>query len=273
MIKTLFLHTATKKTEMSKPRTILIFSVLCVLMSSCATKESIVYFQEAEKKDSQTSSETISYKYENGTIQKNDILKVSVSALDMTSIAAFISDNIQARTTDQLLLDGFKVNEHGKINLPLVGEVDLLGLTLSQASLLIQQELSKSIIDPIVNINFLNFRFTILGEVNNPGTFSVYNPKINVIQALGLAGDITITGKRDNIKLIREVEGIITTTIIDITKSDFISSDVYYLKKNDIIYIEPTFTRITNSGYIGPLGSIATFVSLLLSVAVFSRPN
>jgi polysaccharide export outer membrane protein len=242
-------------------------------MSSCATKQSIIYFQDEEQKDAQNTEQNISLKYANGTIQKNDILKVSVSALDMTSIAAFLTNNIQARTTDQFLLDGFKVDEYGKINLPLVGEVDVLGLTTSQASLLIQRELSKSIIDPIVNINLLNFRFTILGEVKQPGTFTVYNPKINLIQALGLAGDITLTGKRDNIKLIREVEGEITTTIIDITKSDFISSEVYYLKKNDIIYIEPTFTKITNSGYIGPLGSIATFVSLLLSVAVFSRPN
>ena len=258
---------------MIKLRTILLFSIFCILMSSCATKESIVLFQDDAQKDAQNTEQSISFKYENGTIQKNDILKVSVSALDMTSIAPFLTDILIARTNDQYLLEGFIVDENGKINLPLVGEVDVLGLTTIQASVLIQGKLSKSIIDPIVNINILNFRFTILGEVNNPGTFSVYNPKINVIQALGLAGDITLTGKRDNIKLIREIEGTITTTTIDITKSDFIGSDVYYLKKNDIIYIEPTFTKITNSGYIGPLGSIATFVSLLLSVAVFSRPN
>ena len=258
---------------MIKLRTVIIFSVFCFLISSCATKGSIVLFQDDEQKDAQNTSENVSCLYENATIQKNDILKISVSALDMMSVAAFITDNIQARTPAQLLLDGFKVHENGKINLPLVGEVEVLGLTLNQASVFIQRELSKSIIDPIVNLNFLNFRFTILGEVNNPGTFSVYNPKINIIQALGLAGDITITGKRNNIKLIREVGGTMTTTIIDITKSDFISTDVYYLQKDDIIYIEPTFTRITNSGYIGPLGSIATFVSLLLSVAVYSRPN
>lgn len=240
-------------------------------MSSCATKESIVLFQDDEQKDAQNTSENVSYLYENGTIQKNDILKVSVSALDMMSVAAFVTDNIQARTPQQFLLDGFKVNENGKINLPLVGEVEVLGLTLNQASVFIQRELSKSIIDPIVNLNFLNFRFTILGEVNNPGTFTVYNPKINLIQALGLAGDITITGKRNNIKLIREVGGTMTTTIIDLTKSDFIGTDVFYLQKDDIIYIEPSFTRITNSGYIGPLGSIATFISLLLSVAVYSQ--
>lgn len=256
---------------MIKLRSILIFGVFCVLMSSCATKESIVLFQDDEQKDAQNTSENVSYLYENGTIQKNDILKVSVSALDMMSVAAFVTDNIQSRTPEQFLLDGFKVNENGKINLPLVGEVEVLGLTLNQASVFIQRELSKSIIDPIVNLNFLNFRFTILGEVNNPGTFTVYNPKINLIQALGLAGDITITGKRNNIKLIREVGGTMTTTIIDLTKSDFIGTDVFYLQKDDIIYIEPSFTRITNSGYIGPLGSIATFISLLLSVAVYSQ--
>jgi len=256
---------------MIKLRSILIFGVFCVLMSSCATKESIVLFQDDEQKDAQNTSENVSYLYENGTIQKNDILKVSVSALDMMSVAAFVTDNIQNRTPEQFLLDGFKVNENGKINLPLVGEVEVLGLTLNQASVFIQRELSKSIIDPIVNLNFLNFRFTILGEVNNPGTFTVYNPKINLIQALGLAGDITITGKRNNIKLIREVGGTMTTTIIDLTKSDFIGTDVFYLQKDDIIYIEPSFTRITNSGYIGPLGSIATFISLLLSVAVYSQ--
>ncbi len=256
---------------MNKPRSILVFSVLCILMSSCATKESIVLFQDDDQKGAQNTSENVSYLYKNGTIQHNDILKVSVSALDMMSVAAFVTDNMQARTPDQFLLDGFKVNENGKINLPLVGEVEVLGLTLNQASVFIQRELSKSIIDPIVNLNFLNFRFTILGEVNNPGTFSVYNPKINLIQALGLAGDITITGKRDNIKLMREVGGTMTTSIIDITNSDFMSSDVFYLEKDDIIYIEPTLTRITNSGYIGPLGSIATFISLLLSVAVYSQ--
>ena len=256
---------------MIKLRSILIFGVFCVLMSSCATKESIVLFQDDEQKDAQNTSENVSYLYENGTIQKNDILKVSVSALDMMSVAAFVTDNIRNRTPEQFLLDGFKVNENGKINLPLVGEVEVLGLTFNQASLFIQRELSKSIIDPIVNLNFLNFRFTILGEVNNPGTFTVYNPKINLIQALGLAGDITITGKRNNIKLIREVGGTMTTTIIDLTKSDFIGTDVFYLQKDDIIYIEPSFTRITNSGYIGPLGSIATFISLLLSVAVYSQ--
>ena len=131
---------------MIKLRTVIIFSVLCVLISSCATKESIVCFQDSvekdKQKDTQTTEQNISFQYANGTIQKTDSLKVSVSALDMTSIAAFITDQVQARTTDQFLLEGFKVDEMGNINLPLVGEVDVLGLTTSQVSLLIQRELS-----------------------------------------------------------------------------------------------------------------------------------
>lgn len=242
-------------------------------MSSCATKESIVLFQDDDLKGAQNTSENISYLYKNATIQKNDILKVSVSALDMKSVAAFMTEDMQARTPAQMLLDGFKVQENGKINLPLAGETYVLGLTTAQASSLIQKELSKFIISPIVNINFLNFQFTILGEVKKPGLFNVYNPKINIIQALGLAGDVTLTGKRDNIKIIREIDGTITTSIIDITKSDFMVSDLYYIRKNDIIYVEPNFTKITNSGYIGPLGSVATFVSLLLSVLVYSQSN
>ena len=256
---------------MSKLLNIVLLVAVSFLMSSCATKQSVVYFQDEVEKDALSVSQNSSTKYENHTIQKDDILNISVSAIDVTSIAPFVVDNVQARTTDQYLIEGFKVDENGKVNLPLIGEINVSGLTTSEASRFIQQELSKSIIDPIVNITFLNFRFTILGEVNNPGTFTVYNPKVNLIQALGLAGDITMTGKRDNIKLIREVNGVTTKTTINLTNSDFMSSDAYYLEKDDIIYVEPTFTKITNSGYIGPLGSIATFVSLLLSVAVYSR--
>lgn len=252
-------------------RTVFVLIIFSTLISSCATKQSIIYFQDDIEKDSQNVSPSSSIHYENSTIHKHDILNLSVSALDMTSLSAFMTNNIQQRSVNQLLIEGFKVNENGNINVPLVGDVNVEGLTTREASLIIQQELSKSIINPIVNITYLNFRFTILGEVKSPGTFSVYDPKINILQAIGLAGDIKMTGRRDNIKLIREVDDKITTTIIDITKSDFITSDAYFLRKNDILYIEPNITTIVNSGYIGPLGSIATFVSLFLSVAVYSQ--
>ena len=129
----------------------------------------------------------------------------------------------------------------------------------------IQEILSKSIIDPLVNVRLLNYNITILGEVNKPGTFRVIDPKINIIQALGLAGDITIYGKRKNIKVIREINGNSVSTEVDLTNSNFISSDFYYLRKNDVVYVEPTFAQIKNSGYIGQITNITTILSLIFT--------
>ena len=174
---------------------------------------------------------------------------------------------------DQSLIDGYKVADDGSINLPLIGKVIVSNLTVNQAADKITEELSKSIIKPIVNVRLLNYKVSVLGEVNKPGTFKIYDPKINIIQALGLAGDITIYGKKNDIKLIREINGNFITTKIDITKTDFINSDFYYLKNNDAIYVEPSFAKIKNSGYIGQISNVATVFSLIMSIIILSQNN
>ena len=141
----------------------------------------------------------------------------------------------------------------------------------SNAGKKIEDELSKKIINPVVNVTLLTYRITILGEVNNPGTLTLYNQKINLIQAIGLAGDMTIFGKRKKIKIIREKNGVSTKKIIDITKSDFFDSEYYYLKNNDIIYVEPSFAKVKNSGYIGQISNVATIFSLITSIILLSR--
>ena len=192
-------------------KSILPFYIIAIfLLSSCASKKDTVYFQsnpnEVHKKIA----------YVNQLIQENDILNIAVSALDMTSVAPFIKENGMNRNSEQSLIEGYKVALDGSINLPLVGNIAIAGLSTSDASIKIEKELSKSIIDPIVNVHVLNCKITVLGEVNSPGTFTVYDPKINIIQALGLAGDITIEGKRKNIKLIRRIERFIICLIIQI---------------------------------------------------------
>lgn len=144
-------------------------------------------------------------------------------------------------------------------------------MTTSNAGKKIEDELSKKIINPVVNVTLLTYRITILGEVNNPGTLTLYNQKINLIQAIGLAGDMTIFGKRKKIKIIREKNGVSTKKIIDITKSDFFDSEYYYLKNNDIIYVEPSFAKVKNSGYIGQISNVATIFSLITSIILLSR--
>ena len=242
-----------------------IFILLAFLLNSCASKKNTIYLQ------SKNNSVNAIANYNNETITANDILNVSVSALDMTSIVPFLKDKLMSNNMNQSLIDGYTVSAEGKISLPLIGNVIVSGLTTTQAAEIIQNLLSKSIIDPIVNVRLLNYKITVLGEVNHPGTFNSYDPKINIIQALGLAGDITIYGKKNKIKLTREINGNNVTTHIDLTNPNFISSDFYYLRKNDLIYVEPTFAKIKNSGYIGQISNVATVFSLIVSIIILSN--
>ena len=233
--------------------------LVTILFSSCASKRNTVYFQ------SDTNTINVPSKFNEEVITADDILNISVTALDMTSIAPFLKEKFYNSNMEQNLLDGYKVDANGDINFPLIGNIKVADLTTKQAAIKIQELLSKSIIDPIVNVRLLNYKITILGEVKTPGTFKVYDTKITIIQALGLAGDITIYGKKKNIKVIREINGNSVSTEVDLTNSNFISSDFYYLRKNDVVYVEPTFAQIKNSGYIGQITNITTILSLIFT--------
>ena len=233
--------------------------LVTILFSSCASKRNTVYFQ------SDTNTINVPSKFNEEVITADDILNISVTALDMTSIAPFLKEKFYNSNMEQNLLDGYKVDANGDINFPLIGNIKVADLTTKQAAIKIQELLSKSIIDPIAKVSVLNYNITILGEVQNPGTFKLFDPKITIIQALGLAGDITIYGKKKNIKVIREINGNSVSTEVDLTNSNFISSDFYYLRKNDVVYVEPTFAQIKNSGYIGQITNITTILSLIFT--------
>ena len=233
--------------------------LVTILFSSCASKRNTVYFQ------SDTNTINVPSKFNEEVITADDILNISVTALDMTSIAPFLKEKFYNSNMEQNLLDGYKVDANGDINFPLIGNIKVADLTTKQAAIKIQELLSKSIIDPIAKVSVLNYNITILGEVQNPGTFKLFDPKITIIQALGLAGDITIYGKKKNIKVIREINGNSVSTEVDLTNSNFISSDFYYLRKNDVVYVEPTFAQIKNSGYIGEITNITTILTLIFT--------
>ncbi len=245
---------------------IICLMTLIVIISGCANKKNIVLFQENNK------NVFNEYKYNNQKIQVDDIINVRVSALDMSSVIAFVDEKLQ-NTHDNYLIKGYKIDEKGNTNLPILGEIKLLGLTSHQASKKIQDKLSESIINPVVTITIVSAKITILGEVNNPGTFSLYNPKINVIQALGLAGGFKSTGKRKDIVLLRNTDGKVIRHEINLTNNDFINLETFYLKNNDVIYVEPTFASIKNSGYIGSINNIATIFSLVMSIIILGTNN
>jgi polysaccharide biosynthesis/export protein len=223
---------------------ILYIGVFLVLFSSCTTRN-IVYFSDLPY-------EEITSEIMNRTdhkIQPIDLLNITVNTLNpesnllfnrglLTSLGGGGSGINQASVSES-----YRVDNNGYINFPVLGRVHVAGLTLEQANDKLTAFLQEEAKNPIVNIRIINFRITVIGEVRNPNTFPVPTERINILEAIGLAGDLTAFGKRENVLLIRDVEGARTTVRLDLNKKDLFSSPYYYLQQNDIIYVEPVRAR------------------------------
>ena len=235
---------------------------------SCVSKKDVIYYQNIDQIKSKENKE--SYEI---TIHPDDLLMIVVGALDPEAAAPF---NLSTFTTSSSTVQNFTgkepsqtylVDSQGFINFPNIGKIKLGGLKRTQAIEVLQKELSNFIKDPFINLRIMNFKFSVQGEVVNPGIYGVESERITFIEALSMANDLTIYGRRDNILLIREVDGVKTYNRIDITKADFINSPYYYLSQNDIIYIEPNKTKIKDRAVGANTGVILTAVSIVVSLA------
>ena len=219
--------------------------LVAFLFTSCANTRKITYFNNV--KDATFSATTVQRQ---NTIEPNDILSITVSSLNAEASAPFNlqSNNISRSTTvtgNNTESGGYLVNADGTVDLPILGAVKAAGLTKEQlkdniTNLILSKKL---LIDPIVDIRYLNYEVTVLGEVARPTVITVPSEKISMLKALGLAGDLTIYGKRDNVLLIREENGKRITRHIDLNSSDFFNSPYYYLQPNDVIYVQPNATK------------------------------
>jgi polysaccharide export outer membrane protein len=142
---------------------------------------------------------------------------------------------------------GYLVNSDGNIQFPIIGDIQLAGMTRTQAIEKLKEELSSYIVNPTISIRILNFRVTVLGDVRNPGTFTIPNERITVLEALGIAGDLLITGERENVLVVRDDDGKKREYRIDLTSESLFSSPVYYLQQNDVIYVEPNRAKRNSS--------------------------
>ena len=165
-------------------------------------------------------------------------------------------------------IDGYLVGEDGNINLPIIGAVGTSEKTTNSLALEIQEVLSSYIKDPSVNIRLLNFRVSVLGEVARPGTYTILEERISIPQALGLAGDLTINGDRNHVLLIRNQDGQKLNQVIDLTKSEFLQSEFYFLKQNDVIYVRPNNARVISSGLVGNASTLVSILSLAVSLFI-----
>jgi polysaccharide export outer membrane protein len=186
-------------------------------------------------------------------IQKKDMLSISITSLNQEASIIFNTTNnfaISASSVSGINTQssGYLVDADGYIQLPILGSVQAENLTKSQlkeniTNLIIDKKL---LIDPIVNIRHLNYEVTVIGEVGHPNVITVPNEKISMIKALGLAGDITVYGKKDNVLLIRETEGVKDVRRINLNSKDFLNSPYYYLMPNDIVYVESNKNKVAS---------------------------
>ena len=240
------------------------YLLIFFIFSSCATKKDLYYFQDIEDVQIQNSYEYLS-------IQPGDILDIQIKALNPESVlifqrqSAFIQQNVQFQNR---AIDGYLVGDDNSINLPLIGSISTSGSNTSSLSEEIVNKLTPYIKDPSVNVRILNFRVSILGEVSKPGTYTFLEERVSIPQAIGQAGDLTINGDRNNILLIRDLDGNKTSQFIDLTKSDFVNTPNYYLKQNDVLYIRPNNAKVKSSGLVGNASTLVSILSLAVSLFI-----
>lgn len=246
--------------------------VILVLLTSCTSTRNLVYLSDLQGKNyTEKILNNTDYK-----IQPDDLLSIAVSSLSPESNALFNLGSAQSASgasntaSSARSNEGYLVDTKGYINFPVLGKIEVVGLTREQATTELTDAISKVIKNPIVNIRFLNFRITVVGEVNRPGTFNISSDKVNIIEAIGLAGDLTGFGKRDNILIIREENGSRSVTRMDIGSKSILNSPMFYLKQNDIVYIEPVKARALQSSSSTFYLPIVSIIVSLLSVVIIS---
>lgn len=227
-----------------------LLGLLCAMLAcSCANTRPAVYF--ADEPDSTTVRNLTPPKT---YIQPNDILSISVSSLNPQATIIFNNPNMQTVTASSatggiLQTPGYLVNAAGYIQYPVLGDIKVAGLTTDQIRKQISESLvdKKLLLDPIVMVRQLNFKVSVLGEVGHPTVINVPSEKISLLEALGLAGDITIYGRKDNVMVIREEDGIKKIKHIDLNSDELFNSPYYYLKSNDIVLVSANKNKIAST--------------------------
>ena len=240
------------------------------LLTSCVSKKEILYLNNLKASDS------ANFQWSDVIVQPNDILSVKITAEDMELAMPYNltsgngAQNIQGT---QLLLQGYLVSNEGEINIPVLGTVAVKGLTYTQIEEKIQKELTENQLlkNPVVVCRIVNAKVTILGEVRSPGTYTFYENNLTILQALGLAGDLNITGVRKNIKVIRMENNQQLVGEIDLTQKDWMNSPFYFIKPNDVIVVNPNTAKVKSAGIIGNAGTLLGTISVILSSFLIIR--
>ncbi len=256
-----------------------------VLASSCTSQKKMAYVREITAASADSVNATFHAQRE-AHIVCGDALTIAVNALDLEAVETFNMPlyNPGQVGTDRMYssyqLQYYLVDKDGQINFPTLGKIHVEGMTISELRDYLTAEISKSVNDPIVNVHFANYQITVLGEVTRPGRYSVSSERVTILDALGLAGDMTPYGKRDNILIARETNGKMQFERLNINNASIFASPFFYLQQNDVIYVEPNGVRAVNSQNISlylsmltTLGSMATVIVSVVNNAQYWKQN
>ena len=248
--------------------------LIVFILSSCLSQKDLVYVRNIDINEKYIAKDL--NKSKDLIIGTGDQLSITVDGVDRESIRPF---NIQQDLSPYIIqsdqnssIRSYLVDSNGDITFPVIGKVHVSGLTKAQITGLIDEKLKPYLKNPTITVRLENFQVSVLGEVARPGKYSTQNDRITIFEALSMAGDITIYGKKRNVLVTRELNGKIEFARLDLTSPEIFNSDYYFLKQNDVIYVEPSRMRPLNSpNSIGQLTVISIATTLVSSIVLFIK--
>ena len=267
---------------MKKNIGLIVLSLLFILLSSCTSKKKLDYLQNIESVALEASTKNAI-----STIQPNDQLVIMVTAKDMDVVKPFNQNFSSGQILQYSLPSGnalsqnqtstsgptYMVDSQGNIEFPVIGKINTENKSTEELRDILKKEISKYVLNPQVSVKNTNYKITVLGEVNRPGTYNIPEAQTTVLEVLGLAGDLTIYGNREDILVLRNIDGTMTKERIDLTKADFINSPYFYLKQNDVIIVSPNETKQKTSRLDPNAGIYISVASIVVTILALIFKN
>lgn len=258
------------KIGIKKLKKILLTIISVLLFSACATREEIVYFEDIERLQNLAAPENFIPE-----IEINDVLRIDVSSLNDEVVEPFKLDLSQGGSGGggggNAVLNGYLVEADGTIEFPVLGEVDVVGMTRNELEKYLTAALREYVTDAVVRVRIVNFKVTVLGETGSQ-VINVADGRISIPQAIAMSGDVTYDGRRENLLVIRQHGDELIYGRVDLTSARIFESPYYYLKQNDIVYVEPTYRKVKAAGYITSWqGIISIFTTAFSLYLLFTR--
>ena len=244
--------------------------LLAMIFASCVPQKKMLYLKDAEMLSENVSKNYVNDRSVNYKLQPGDNLYIRVlNTVDERTAASLSGDytnrTVQLTSDASIYLQSYTLDEDGCIEMPLTGKINLKNLTVDQAKNRLQEELDKYVNQTTIIVKLSNFNLTVLGEVSRPGMYKVYQSQINLFEAISMAGNMTNFAKNSEVKIIRQTDNGSEVVTVDMGQADILSSPYYYLKPNDIIYVEPL--KIKQWGFTAfPYSTVLSVTSLAVTI-------